>query len=261
VRISRSALTASVVCLYLSLNVYSQIDTTKNILLNEIEIKGDKSLGGISRMPMLKDNAIYAGKKTEVILMDKINADLSSNNARQVFNKVPGMSVWENDGSGIQMGIATRGLSPNRSWEFNVRQNGYDISSEVFGYPESYYSPPMEALGSIEVVRGAASLQYGPQFGGLLNYQIKKGNPDKPVSFETQQTIGSYGLFNTYNALGGTYKKFSYYGFFHTRSADGWRNNSRYKIHTGYLSASLQLTKRNLFTLKIQHQSKREFTD
>ena len=158
--------------------------------------------------------------------------------------KVPGMSIWENDGSGIQAGVATRGLSPNRSWEFNVRQNGYDISSEVFGYPETYYTPPMEALEKIEVIRGAASLQYGPQFGGLLNYKIKKGNPNKPISFETQQTVGSYGLFNTYNAIGGTHKKFSYYGFLHHRTAEGWRNNSQYNIYTGYFSASYQLTKK-----------------
>ena len=224
--------------------VYSQQnDTTKTIILKEIIIKEHQSLGGIERMPDLKDNVIFAGKKTEVIQMYKINADLSTNNTRQVFAKVPGMSIWENDGSGIQVGVATRGLSPNRSWEFNVRQNGYDISSEIFGYPESYYSPPMEALEKIEVIRGAASLQYGPQFGGLLNYQIKKGNPNKPFSFETQQTVGSYGLFNSYNAIGGTHKKFSYYGFLHHRAAEGWRNNSRYNIYTGYFSANYQLTK------------------
>lgn len=221
-----------------------QNDTAQVIKLNEVVIKEELPIGGIERMPELKDNVIYAGKKTEVIQLDKINADLSTNNTRQVFSKIPGMSVWENDGSGIQVGVATRGLSPNRSWEFNVRQNGYDISSEVFGYPESYYSPPMEALTKIEVIRGAASLQYGPQFGGLLNYQIKKGNPYKPISFETQQTVGSYGLLNTYNAIGGTHKKISYYGFFHYRTADGWRNNSRYNIYTGYFSADYQLTKK-----------------
>ena len=102
----------------------------------------------------------------------------------------------------------------------------------------------MEALEKIEVIRGAASLQYGPQFGGLLNYKIKKGNPNKPISFETQQTVGSYGLFNTYNAIGGTHKKFSYYGFLHHRTAEGWRNNSQYNIYTGYFSASYQLTKK-----------------
>ena len=219
-------------------------DTSKVINLNEVIIKQDHALGGVEQMPQVKDNVIYAGKKSTVIHMDKINADLSTNNSRQVFGKVPGMSIWENDGSGIQTSVATRGLSPNRSWEFNVRQNGYDICSEVFGYPESYYTPPMEALSKIEVVRGAASLQYGSQFGGLLNYQIKKGNPNKPISFETQQTVGSYGLFNTYNALGGTYKKFSFYGFLHHRTADGWRNNSEYSVYTGYFSANYQLTKK-----------------
>lgn len=220
-----------------------QNDTIKTITLKEIIIHPNQTVGEIERMPDMKENVIYAGKKTEVIQLDRINADLSTNNTRQVFAKVPGMSIWENDGSGIQAGVATRGLSPNRSWEFNVRQNGYDISSEVFGYPETYYTPPMEALGKIEVIRGAASLQYGPQFGGLLNYQIKKGNPGKPISFETQQTVGSYGLFNTYNAIGGAYKKFSYYGFLHHRSAEGWRDNSRYNIYSAYFSASYQLTK------------------
>ena len=94
------------------------------------------------------------------------------------------------------------------------------------------------------MIRGAASLQYGPQFGGLLNYRIKKGNPTKKISFETQQTLGSFGLFNTYNALGGTHKKISYYGFLHHRSADGWRNNSQYAINSGYFSVNYQVTKK-----------------
>jgi len=221
-----------------------QDDTAKVISLEEVVIKENNFSTEIDRMPDMKENVIYAGKKTEVIQLDKINADLSTNNTRQVFAKVPGISIWENDGSGIQAGIASRGLSPNRSWEFNVRQNGYDISSEVFGYPETYYTPPMEALRKIEVIRGSASLQYGPQFGGVINYQIKKGNPNKPLSFETQQTVGSYGLFNTYNAIGGTYKKFSFYGFLHHRAAEGWRKNSEYSIYTGYFSVNYQLTKK-----------------
>lgn len=220
---------------------FSQNDSLK-VNLNEVEIKDIP--GGMKRMPDLKDHVIFAGKKTEVIHLDKINADLSINNARQVFAKVPGVSVWENDGSGIQLGVATRGLSPNRSWEFNVRQNGYDISSEIFGYPEAYYTPPMEAVQEIQVIRGAASLQFGPQFGGLLNYNLKKGNPNKPISFETQQTLGSYGLFNSYNAIGGSHKKVTYYGFFHYRTADGWRQNSRYSIYCGYLSFNYKLSEK-----------------
>lgn len=224
---------------------YSQnLDSSKVIPLNDVLIKNQAVFGGIERMPDVKDNVIFAGKKTEVINLTKLNADLSTNNTRQVFAKIPGMSVWENDGSGIQAGLATRGLSPNRSWEFNVRQNGYDICSEIFGYPETYFTPPMESVEKIEVIRGAASLQFGPQFGGLLNYQIKKGNSNKAIGIETQQTIGSFGLLNTYNAIGGTYKKLSYYAYFHNRVAEGWRENSQYAIHTGYFSANYQLSKR-----------------
>ncbi len=221
-----------------------QTDTSKVINLNEVQVTEKLPKNEIERLPEIQGTVIYSGKKNEVIKVNLLDADLSTNNTRQIFGKVPGVTVWENDGSGIQVGISTRGLSPNRSWEFNVRQNGYDICSEVFGYPESYFSPPMEAVDKIEVVRGAASLQFGPQFGGLLNYEIKKGSADKPIAFETQQTAGSYGLFNSYNAIGGTYKKVSYYGYFHHRNADGWRENSRYNINTGYASINYAVNKK-----------------
>jgi Fe(3+) dicitrate transport protein len=228
-------------CLLILPGISISQDTSKSIKLNEIEITPIR-FSEIERMGISNEQTIYSGKKNEVIRLDKINADLSINNSRQVFAKVPGMSVWENDGSGIQVGVAARGLSPNRSWEFNVRQNGYDISSDPFGYPEAYYTPPMEALEKIEVIRGSASLQFGPQFGGVINYRLKKPNANKKISFEGLQTIGSYGLFCTYNALGGTIGKFSYYGFIHHRTANGWRENSYYKTTTGYLYTAYQLS-------------------
>jgi Fe(3+) dicitrate transport protein len=195
----------------------------------------------MQRLPETKGCVIYSGKKNDVINLTALQADLSSNNARQVFSKVAGVSVWENDGSGLQMGVATRGLSPNRSWEFNVRQNGYDIAAEAFGYPESYFSPPLEALQSIELVRGSASLQYGPQFGGLLNYVLKRPSTNKPLEIESYQTRGSYGMTNSYNSIGGTYKKLTYFGYYHHRNATGWRENSRYQTNTAYASIHYQL--------------------
>lgn len=225
------------------IQVKAQInDTIKSINLKEIEIKSFIIENNITRLPAIQNNVIYAGKKSEVIVVTKLDADLSINNPRQLFAKVPGIQIWENDGSGLQTSISSRGLSPNRSWEFNTRQNGSDMSSDPFGYPEAYYAPPSEALETIEVVRGAASLQYGPQFGGLLNYKIKEGNKEKAFTFESQQSVGSYGMFNSYNAIGGSKKKFSYYGFLHFRQAEGWRKNSDYLSWTGYLSVAYQFS-------------------
>lgn len=228
------------VYLYVNQLFFAQ-DTLKTIELQSIEIL-QKSSQDIIRMPQIQGTKIYAGKKNEVVVMNSIAADLSTNNSRQIFSKVPGLSIWENDGSGIQTAVATRGLSPNRSWEFNVRQNGSDISAEVFGYPEAYYSPPSEALERIEIIRGAGALQYGPQFGGLLNYVTKKQLGDKPITVESFQTLGSYGLFNSYNAVGGRINKFSYYAYFHRRSAEGWRQNSAYHTTTGSISMTYEFT-------------------
>ena len=179
--------------------------------------------------------SLLSGKKVEIIDVANQNISLVNNNSRQIFARVAGVQVWENDGSGAQVNIGTRGLSPNRSWEFNVRQNGYDISADAFGYPEAYYNPPMEAVKRIEIIRGSASLQYGPQFGGLLNYELDEPQGTRPLSFKTVQTMGSFGLLSTYNAVKFNRKNFSINGYYHYRQADGWRQNSSYAIHNGFL--------------------------
>ena len=123
---------------------------------------------------------------------------------RQVLAKVPGIHIWESDPSGIQIGIAARGLSPNRSWEFNVRQNGYDISADPFGYPEAYYNPQLQGVQRIEIVRGQVHCNTVHSLAGLVNYILRNGSEiSKPFEFETQQTVGSNAMFNSYNAVGG----------------------------------------------------------
>jgi Fe(3+) dicitrate transport protein len=193
------------------------------------------------RMPEVKENVLFSGKKNEVLKLSNINGNFTTNNAREVFSRIPGVTIWENEGSGIQINVGVRGLSPNRSWELNTRQNGYDISSDVFGYPEAYYNPPLEAVETIELVRGGSSLQFGPQFGGMLNYVLKR-ETKKKFSFETQNTVGSYGLMSSYNAIGGTFKKFSYYVYNHSRSADGWRANSEYTVRNTHAFAAYRFT-------------------
>jgi Fe(3+) dicitrate transport protein len=224
---------------------------------DSLKVKHHKELIFMEKLPTflgpIQGTNIYSGKKNEVIHLNQLDADLSSNNYRQIMAKVPGVSIWESDGSGIQTSVSTRGLSPNRSWEFNVRQNGFDISSEVFGYPEAYFTPPTEAVDKIEIVRGAGALQYGPQFGGMINYVTKKYLGNKPFSFESQQTIGNYGLYNAYNAIGGKIKKFSYFGYLHHRSADGWRQNSQYRTTTGHISLSYSFSPKFNATLEYTH--------
>ena len=208
---------------------------SKIVHLKEITLVGYKSNTDIQQMPEIVGTSIYAGKKSALIVMDNVQGNIVNNTMRQVVAKVPGIQIWESDGSGIQIGLGARGLSPNRSWEFNVRQNGYDIVADPFGYPEAYCNPQMQAVQRMEIVRGHAALQYGPQFGGLVNFILKNGAEiEKPVQFETQQTAGSNGLINIYTAIGGETKKFHYYSYYDHRNSSGWRDNSEYATDAGF---------------------------
>ena len=130
------------------------IDTTQHLeYLSEISLVGSGQQRDVMMLPEVVGTKINAGKKNSLIVMDQVNNVVANNSMRQILAKVPGIHIWESDGSGIQIGIANRGLSPNRSWEFNIRQNGADISADPFGYPEAYYNPQMQAVQRIQIIR------------------------------------------------------------------------------------------------------------
>ncbi len=222
--------------------------------LPDITLVGRYTKADIHFLPEIVGTNINAGKKNALIMMDNVQGNVVTNTMRQVMAKVPGIQIWESDPSGIQIGIAARGLSPNRSWEFNLRQNGYDISSDPFGYPEAYYTPQLNSVQRVQVLRGAASLQYGPQFGGMVNFIMKDGSEiNKPFQYESQQTAGSFGLFNSYNAIGGENGKTHYYAFWDHRRGDGFRENSGFKVNTAFGSFSWNINKKLKVGLEITH--------
>ncbi|MEM9340975.1 MAG: TonB-dependent receptor, partial [Bacteroidota bacterium] len=212
--------------------------------LDEIEVIAERAQTiGISRLRAVEGFGIYEAKKNELIMLDDFAANKVTNNARQVFAKVPGLNIWESDCAGLQLDIAARGLGPSRTANFNTRQNGYDMSADALGYPESYYLPAMQAVERIEIVRGAASLQYGTQFGGMLNFKLKEA-PDKPIELNLEQAIGSFDLFNTFASIGGTVNKWDYYGYYQYRTGDCWRDNSCFDSHLAFASTGYQINEK-----------------
>ncbi|PWT71522.1 MAG: TonB-dependent receptor, partial [Bacteroidetes bacterium] len=220
---------------------YSYALQASAIEIPSVEVYGGRRTN-VARLPEISGTNIYSGKKNEVLLLDSMNADFAQNRARDVFSRVPGITCWELDGSGTQISVAARGLSPHRSWEFNVNQNGYNVNNDLYGYPEAMYNPPLEAVQQIQIIRGSAALQYGPQFGGMLNYVIKKPDTTKVLGFETQQTYGSFSTFNSFNAIAGAKGKFTYSAYFNYRTSDGWRPNSNYNFLNAYGSVHYKPT-------------------
>ena len=219
-------------------------DTTRVVNAKEVRVQsGRPSISLVDRLNDVTADAIYAAKKTEVIRLESMIVNTATNNARQVFATVPGLNIWESDAAGLQLGIGGRGLSPNRTSNFTTRQNGYDISADPLGYPESYYTPPLEALERITLVRGAGSLRYGTQFGGMIDF-VMRAPARTPVAGRVRASGGSFGFAGLFSEVSGTAGDLGWKGFYQYRRGDGWRPNSSFDVHTAHAQARYDVTDR-----------------
>ena len=215
----------------INLNLFLSKINTK---LDEVVIYDNKS--SVFETDILDDielNSIYSGKKSELILTEN-RSGTSFNNARQMYNQSTSINIYQTDDAGLQLNIGGRGLDPRRSSNFNVRQNNYEISADPLGYPETYYSPPFECLENIQLIRGAGSLQYGTQFGGLVNFNIKKPNKNKNLEIVTRNTTGSNNFYSNFTSFSGTLDKIGYYTFFNYKIGDGFRPDSNFDSYNLY---------------------------
>ena len=221
-----------------------------SVNLDEVTLIANKKKSfQLRKLKDVEGTTINAGKKNEVILITQAIGNIASNNSRQIYSQIPGLNIFESDDAGIQLNIGGRGLNPNRSSNFNTRQNGYDISADVLGYPESYYTPPAESLKEIKIIRGAASLQYGTQFGGLVNFIFKEPETDKKIELLSRNTLGSNNLYTNFTSLSGKKNKISYYTFFNFKEGEGFRANSNFNSKNAFLNINYNPSDKVLFKL------------
>jgi Fe(3+) dicitrate transport protein len=230
-------------------------DTLKTQILNTVTVEALRINQDIQRLKPIQGTYIYSGKKTEVIDLTQKNVAITEKYGRQIFAKIPGVFVYDMDGTGNQVNISTRGLDPHRGWEFNIRKDGILTNSDMYGYPASHYNIPMEAVERIELVRGTGSLQYGAQFGGMLNYISRQPDSTKQFSFESINTIGSYGLVSTYNGVSGKTGKFRYSAWINKKWITGYRENSDSQYDAAAVSLFYDAAKNLHFKLEWTHSN------
>ena len=216
------------------------------IQIKTIEVRDQRHGLGMAVLFMdeITADAIFAGRKTELIPIDTRWMTTSTNNARQAFASVAGLNIWESDAAGLQLGIGGRGLSPDRTSNFTTRQNGYDISADPLGYPESYYTPPFDLVERIEVVRGGASLRYGTQFGGVINFAFRPPVHTAALASRVAVSGGSFGFASALVDISGTLDQTQYRAFYQGKRGDGWRPNSDFTMHTAHALVDHHLSDR-----------------
>ncbi len=220
---------------------FSQEPAGEREVLEEVLVEGGydrRPLGPF--LPDVEGTKINAGKKSSQIVPEEF-PEINGANYRQVIARTPGLIISEESNPLISIGA--RGYEPGRTEYFQVLEDGIPISASMVGYPEAYYMPIFEAVDRIEVIRGGASLMYGPQPAGAINFIMKKPPLDKKLAVESLNTIGSFNSYSNFTSVGGAIDRFGYYGWYNYWKSDGFRrDNSDFSLSAYHIAFALDAT-------------------
>ena len=201
-------------------------------------------------LPPVEGTRINAGKKTSFVKPEEFPT-FAGNDYREVMATTPGILVSEEPQSPI-INFGYRGLNSQRSEFMQVLEDGISLKNEQFGFPETHYTPILDAVERIELIRAGAALQYGCQPGGALNFVMKMPRLDAPFHFTTRNVFGSYGYYRNYTEVDGTVDPFGYYLYYDHRQQDGFREaNSDYELNNGSSRFVWDVTKDSQFILTL----------
>lgn len=91
--------------------------------------------------------------------------------SNEILRKVPGLNIVDEEGLGLRVNIGIRGLDPDRSRNVLILEDGLPISLNPYGEPEMYYSPSIDRMSGVEILKGSGQIRFGPQtIGGVVNF-------------------------------------------------------------------------------------------
>ncbi|HLS99804.1 MAG TPA: TonB-dependent receptor plug domain-containing protein, partial [Porticoccaceae bacterium] len=179
-RFPRQPLAIAVAASLFPVAALAQDDSDRAPPMPVIEVVG-KRLEDISKMT------------GSVVLIDREQLELIQPlSTEDALRRVPGINAKTEEETAIVSNIGIRGLSASESKSL-ILEDGVPVAPGLFIGNERYFNPRIQRMEGIEVLKGSASLRYGPStIGGVINYQTK--TPDDGVlvtarvgSFETRE--------------------------------------------------------------------------
>ncbi|EPA00578.1 TonB-dependent receptor [Indibacter alkaliphilus LW1] len=125
----------------------------------------------------------------------------------EVLRRSPGVHVVDEEGLGMRVNIGIRGLDPDRSRSVLVLEDGVPVALAPYGEPEMYYTPAMDRMAGVEILKGSGQILFGPQtIGGVVNYITANPPQEEEGSVFVQGGQGGFfsGLVNYGNTFGNT---------------------------------------------------------
>ena len=123
---------------------------------------------------------------------------LGATAARDVLNRIPGVSAPANNGTGshdMALNFGVRGLNPRLAARSTVLMDGIPVPFAPYGQPQLSFAPvSIGNMDAADVVRGGGAVRYGPQnVGGIVNF-VTRAIPQKTgaeASVQAEQSPSS----------------------------------------------------------------------
>ncbi|WP_051881331.1 TonB-dependent receptor family protein [Parvularcula oceani] len=110
----------------------------------------------------------------------------------RTLRAVPGLQLGEEEGFGLRPNIGIRGSGSERSAKIALMEDGVPIAPAPYAAPAAYYFPTTARIAAVEVAKGPAAIQYGPQTTGGALHLFSTPLPEGPQAY-LAASFGSYG--------------------------------------------------------------------
>ncbi len=133
-----------------------------------------------------QDEADVARQPGSVTVIDKEQLEiLQPRSTEDALRRVPGIAIKGEEETAVVVNIGVRGL-PADSSKTLILEDGVPVAPGLFVGNGRYFNPRIQRIESIEVLKGAASLRYGPStIGGVINYITKTPEEGAALSVRT----------------------------------------------------------------------------
>ena len=141
----------------------------------------------------------------------------------ELLRRVPGLQVRTEDPMGLRLNLGVRGLSPARSRLILMEEDGVPVVVSPYGEPELYYTPMVERVQRLDVLKGSDVLGYGPQTVGAV-VQLHTFEPTVRDAWYVAHQVGSRGYGSLQARYSGTRGEVGYVAQIVRKSGAGYRN-------------------------------------
>lgn len=161
----RYSLLAAAIATATSMNAVANTETTN---LDTVVVSA--SVIGDSQTEDVKE---YPGART--VIDRKQMEKTASQSIDMALQRVPGIKVQDESGTGVLPNISVRGLKASRSGHAQFLMDGVPLTLAPYGHTgQSIFPATLSMLDRIDIVRGGAAVQYGPNnVGGVINLVTK----------------------------------------------------------------------------------------